>query len=111
MAFQHAHDTVYELCEGVPTINENGKVTEWELCVEFSCDNPDHSDCITTVFRDTVDVSGLDKAPGDFTKAELLGLLDVDHYCLVFDSMYGSLTTPSAEVFTRVDDFNISSLS
>jgi len=111
MAFQHAQDTVYELCEGVPTVNQNGNVTEWQLCVEFSCNNPDHTDCITKVFSETVDVSGLNKAPDEFTKAELLGLLNIDHYCLVFDSMYGSLTTPPAEVFTRVDDFDINSLS
>jgi hypothetical protein len=111
MAFENAHDTVYELCEGVPTINENGKVTEWQLCVKFSCDNPQHTDCITKDFRENVDVSSLDKTPGEFTQAELLGLLNIDHYCMVFDSMYGSITTPPIEVFTRIDAFDVSSLS
>jgi hypothetical protein len=110
MAFEHAHDTIYELCEGVPIVNENGKVNEWQLCVKFSCDNPDHSDCITKTFSETVDVSNLDKAPSDFTKTELLSLLNIDHYCMVFDSMYGSLTVPPTEALTRVNDFDISSL-
>lgn len=110
MAFVHAHDTVYELCKAVPTVKENGNVKTWELCVKFSCDNPDHTDCINTEFSETIDVEAEGKAPGDFTKAELLGLLKIDHFCLVFDSMYGSLTTPPAEVVTRVDDFDIDSL-
>lgn len=111
MAFAHAHDTVYELSKAVPTVKENGNVKTWELSVKFSCDHPDHDDCISTEFGNTVDVESEEKAPGDFTKAELLALLNIDHFCAVFDSMYGSLTTPPAEVVTRVGDFDINSLS
>jgi len=103
MAFINAIGATKALSKAIPTVKTNGKVKKWDLTVVYSCNG------LNKDFSRDADVEYLDKAPGDFTKAELLDLCNTVHLDMVFDSFYGSLTAAPTE--TKVDDFDITSLS
>jgi hypothetical protein len=52
-----------------------------------------------------------EKAPNDFTKAELLTLANVAHLDLVYDSQYESTQIAQPVTETKVDDFDVESLA
>jgi hypothetical protein len=103
MAFVSAIGATKALSKAIPTVKTNGKVKKWDLTVIYSCND------LTKDFSREADVEYLEKEPNEFTKAELLNLCNTAHLDMVFDSFYGSMTTPPTE--SKVDDFDITSLN
>ena len=103
MSFTSAVGATKALARAIPTVKTNGKVKKWDLTVVYSCNG------LNKDFGREVDVEYLEKAPTDFTKAELLDLCNTVHLDMVFDSFYGSMTTPPTE--SKVDDFDFTTLS
>ena len=91
------------LTKATPTVDLAGKVTKWDVEVEYVKDD------YTVKFNKTAEVDP-NKAPTDFTKAELWELAGEAHLNTVFDSMYESTHSTQAPAESKVDGFDVDSL-
>jgi hypothetical protein len=104
MALTYADQATKTLTKATPTVDADGKVIKWEVEVEFSLN--DYVSKLSA--RAEVEAT---KAPGAFSKAELLALPEVAHLAAVYDSQYESTQVPApAPAEVRVDDFDIATL-
>ena len=100
----HADDATKALVSAVPKKNADGNVIEWTC--EYSYTKGDHSH----TFRKSEKIDTPSKAPGSYTKAELLTLMNKDHWDDMFNKKYASWTaTPVVE--TTDASFDVSTLS
>jgi hypothetical protein len=91
------------LTKATPTVDLAGKVTKWDVEVEYvKGDYP-------VKFNKFAEVDPT-KAPEAFTKAELWELADEAHLDAVFDSMYESTHSTQAPAESKVDGFDVDSL-
>jgi hypothetical protein len=95
--------TTKTLVKATPTVDLAGKVTKWDVEVEYTKDD------YTTKFTKFVELDPT-KAPEAFTKAELWELADEAHLDAVFDSMYESTHSTQAPAESKVDGFDVDSL-
>ncbi len=91
------------LTKATPTVDLAGKVTKWDVEVEYVKGD------YTANFTKFAEVDPT-KAPGSFTKAELWELAGEAHLDLVFDSMYESTHSTQAPTESKVDGFDVDSL-
>jgi hypothetical protein len=91
------------LTKATPTVDLAGKVTKWDVEVEYTKDD------YTSKFTKFAEVDPI-KGPEAFTKAELWGLAGEAHLDAVFDSMYESTHSTQAPVESKVDGFDVDSL-
>jgi hypothetical protein len=91
------------LTKATPTVDLAGKVTKWDVEVEYTKDD------YTAKFNKTAEVDPA-KAPTGFTKAELWELAGEAHLDTVFDSMYESTHSTQAPAESKVDGFDVDSL-
>ena len=100
----HASDATKTWVSAIPKKNADGNVIEWR--VKYKYTKGDHSH--TFEKSEKIDVPS--KAPGSYTKAELLTLMDKDHWDDMFNKKYASWTaTPVVE--TTDASFDVSTLS
>ena len=100
----HASDATKTWVSAVPKKNADGNVIEWS--VKFKYTKGDHSH----TFDKSEKIESPSKAPGSYTKAELLTLMDKDHWDDMFNKKYTSWTaTPVVE--TTDSDFDVSTLN
>ena len=100
----HASDATKAWVSAVPKKNADGNVIEWS--VKYKYTKGDHSH----TFDKTEKIDVPSKAPGSYTKAELLTLMDKDHWDDMFNKKYTSWTaTPVVE--TTDSSFDVSTLS
>ena len=100
----HASDATKAWVSAIPKKNADGNVIEWT--VKYKYTKGDHSH--TFEKSEKIDVPS--KAPGSYTKAELLTLMDKDHWDDMFNKKYASwIKTPVVETIDR--DFDVSTLS
>ena len=100
----HASDATKAWVSAVPKKNADGNVIEWT--VKYKYTKGDHSH----TFDKTEKIDTPSKAPGSYTKAELLTLMDKDHWDDMFNKKYAAWTaTPVVE--TTDKDFDVSTLS
>ena len=100
----HASDATKAWVSAVPKKNADGNVIEWK--VKYKYTKGDHSH--TFEKSEKIDVPS--KAPGSYTKAELLTLMDKDHWDDMFNKKYASWTaTPAVE--TVDSSFDVSTLN
>jgi hypothetical protein len=92
------------LTKATPTVDLAGKVTKWDVEIEYVKDD------YTANFIKFAEVEAT-KAPEDFTKAELLELADEAHLDDVFDSMYESTHSTVEPTEVKVDGFDVDSLA
>jgi hypothetical protein len=104
MATPYADQAAKTLTKAVPTVDLDGKVIKWEIEVEYCLND------YVSKFNKQVEVEAT-KAPGQFTKSELLELANTAHLDLVYDSQYESTQIPQPVTETKVDDFNMDSLA
>jgi hypothetical protein len=104
MATPYADQATKTLTKAVPTVDLDGKVIKWDVEVEYALND------YVSKFNKQVDVVA-EKAPNDFTKAELLTLANVAHLDLVYDSQYESTQIAQPVTETKVDDFDVESLA
>jgi hypothetical protein len=91
------------LTKATPTVDLAGKVTKWDVEVEYVKDD------YTAKFVKFVEVDPI-KTPAAFTKAELWELVRETHLDTVFDSMYESTHPTQAPAESKVDGFDVDSL-
>jgi hypothetical protein len=104
MATPYADQAAKTLTKAVPTVDLDGKVIKWEIEVEYSLND------YVSKFNKQADVEAA-KAPGEFTKLELLELANTAHLDLVYDSQYESTQVNQPVTETKVDDFDVDSLA
>ena len=100
----HADDATKAWVSAIPKKNADGNVIEWTC--EYSYTKGDHSH----TFRKSEKIDIPSKAPSAYTQAELLTLMDKDHWDDMFNKKYASWTaTPVVE--TTDSSFDVSTLS
>ena len=100
----HASDATKAWVSAVPKKNADGNVIEWS--VKYKYTKGDHSH----IFNKTEKIDSPSKAPGSYTKAELLTLMDKDHWDDMFNKKYTAWTA-DAVVETTDASFDVSTLS
>ena len=100
----HADDATKAWVAATPKVNADGNVIEWSCKYNYTLNSFSHT------FDKTEKIDVPSKAPGSYTKAELLTLMDKDHWDDMFNKKYGvSIATPVVE--TVDNSFDVSSLS
>ena len=87
-----------------PKKNANGNVTEWSVEYKYTDGDFSHT------FRKSEKIELPSKAPDKYTKAELLTLMDKDHWDDMFNKKYETWTA-DAVVETTDASFDVSTLS
>lgn len=91
------------LSGAVPTVRlEDNLVMKWDLKVTYSYNG------FNREYGDNVDVLYLAKTAAQFTKTELMGLMNLAQYDQIFDAHYDAYHTPPVE--ERVNNFDITSI-
>ena len=88
----------------IPTKNADGNVTEWSVKYKYTDGDYSHT------FSKTEKIEEPSKAPGSYTKAELLTLMDEAHWDDMFAKKHNVYKNPPT-VETVENDFDINSLS
>lgn len=100
------------LSKAIPTVRADGTVREWELEVVYSYPGEGYATTDKPMRRrysEREDVGYLNKTPDQFTKTDLLNLMNIMQYDMVFDSTYESLNTPPTEF--KDGSFDVNSLA
>ena len=100
----HADNATKAWVSAVPKKNADGNVIEWT--VKYKYTKGDHSH----TFNKTERIDTPSKAPDKYTKAELLTLMDKDHWDDMFNKKYG-VYIATAPVETTDTSFDVSTLS
>ena len=87
-----------------PTTNDDGNVTKWSVKYKYTDGDFSHT------FEKSEKVESPSKAPGSYTKAELLTLMDEAHWDDMFNKKLNVHNTPTP-VETVDSSFDVSSLS
>ena len=105
----HASDATKAWVSATPKKNSDGNVIEWNCKYRYTLVVAGKSDYVHT-FDKNITISPPSKAPAAYTQAELLTLMDKDHWDDMFNKKYTVHTTP-VPVETTDNSFDVSSLS
>jgi len=100
----HASDATKAWVSAIPKKNADGNVIEWSVQYKYTKTTHPH------IFSDSVKIEIPSKAPGSYTKAEILGLFDVAHWDDMYNKKY-TVWTADAVVETTDKSFDVSTLS
>ena len=105
----HADDATKAWVSATPKMNADGNVIEWNCKYRYTLAVPDESDYVYT-FDKTEKIEVPSKAPDAYTQAELLTLMNKDHWDDMFYKNYtANKATPVVE--TTDTSFDVSGLS
>ena len=93
----HADDATKTWVSAIPRVNADGNVTEWRCKYNYTFSGYSHT------FEGIERIETPSKAPGAYTKAELLILMDKDHWDVIFDKKFHGHSNP---VVTPTTDKN-----
>ena len=117
----HASDATKAWVSATPKKNADGNVIEWTVQYKYTLavgsgkgnvkdlDGLFNDDFVHT-FKKTEKIEAPSKAPGSYTKAELLTLMDKNHWDDMFNNKYTAWTA-DAVVETTDASFDVSTLS
>ena len=100
----HADDAVKAWVSAVPKKNADGNVMEWRCRYSYTLNAFSHT------FEKSEKIEVPSKAPAAYTQAELLTLMDKDHWDDMFNKKY-AVSIASTPVETTDNSFNVNSLS
>ena len=100
----HASDATKAWVSAIPKANADGNVIEWRCRYKYTLNGYSHT------FDKREKIETPSKAPSGYTQAELLTLMNKDHWDDMFNKKYTVHTTP-APVETTDASFDVSSLS
>ena len=105
----HADDATKAWVSAVPKKNADGNVIEWHCKYKYTLAGEGKGDYVLT-FDKRVEIETPSKAPAAYTQAELLTLMDKDHWDDMFNKKYAYhiLVQP---VETVDKSFDVSTLS
>ena len=104
----HADEATKAWVSAIPKKNADGNVVEWTVKYKYTLSATGKDDCIS-VFMKTEKIDTPSKAPDKYTKAELLTLMDKDHWDDMFNKKYAAWTA-DAPVETTDSSFDVSTL-
>ena len=105
----HADDATKAWVSAIPKKNADGNVIEWTVKYKYTLAATGKDDFVHT-FNKTEIIETPSKAPDKYTKAELLTLMDKDHWDDMFNKKY-TVWTADAVVETTDASFDVSTLS
>ena len=105
----HADDATKTWVSAIPKKNADGNVIEWTVRYKYTLAASGKDDFVHT-FDKREKIKTPSKAPDKYTKAELLTLMDKDHWDDMFNKKYTSWTA-DAVVETTDASFDVSTLS
>ena len=100
----HADDATKAWVKAVPKTNADGNVIEWNCKYKYTLNSFSHT------FDKTEKIETPSKAPAAYTQAELLILMNKDHWDDMFNKKYGYYVSVKP-VETTDASFDVSSLS
>ena len=100
----HADDATKAWVSATPKVNADGNVIEWRCRYKYTLNAYSHT------FDKSEKIETPSKAPGSYTQAELLTLMDKDHWDDMFNKKYAAWTA-DAVVETTDASFDVSTLS
>ena len=105
----HADDATKAWVSAIPKKNADGNVIEWNVKYKYTLAATGKDDFVHT-FNKTEIIETPLKAPDKYTKAELLTLMNKDHWDDMFNKKYG-VYIATAPVETTDASFDVSTLS
>ena len=105
----HADDATKTWVSAIPKKNAEGNVIEWSVRYKYTLAATGKADFVHT-FDKIEKIETPSKAPDKYTKAELLTLMDKDHWDDMFNKKYG-VYIATAPVETTDASFDVSTLS
>jgi putative sterol carrier protein len=105
----HADDATKAWVSAIPKKNADGNVIEWNVKYKYTLAATGKDDFVHT-FNKTEIIETPSKAPDKYTKAELLTLMNKDHWDDMFNKKYG-VYIATAPVETTDASFDVSTLS
>ena len=105
----HADDATKTWVSAIPKKNADGNVIEWRVQYKYTLAASGKTDFVHT-FEKSEKIEAPSKAPDKYTKAELLTLMDKDHWDDMFNKKYG-VYIATAPVETTDASFDVSTLS
>ena len=100
----HADDATKAWVSATPKKNADGNVIEWRCKYKYTLNTYSHT------FDKTEKIETPSKAPDAYTQAELLTLMNKDHWDDMFNKKY-AVSIASVPVETTDTSFDVSSLS
>ena len=100
----HADDATKAWVSAIPKKNADGNVIEWHCKYKYTLNTYSHT------FDKIEKIQTPSKAPASYTQAELLTLMDKDHWDDMFNKKYAT-SIASAPVETTDNSFDVSTLS
>jgi hypothetical protein len=100
----HADDATKAWVSAIPKKNADGNVMEWRCRYSYTLNAFSHT------FEKSEKIESPSKAPAAYTQAELLTLMDKDHWDDMFNKKY-AVSIASVPVETTDNSFDVSSLS
>ena len=100
----HADDATKAWVSAIPKKNADGNVMEWRCRYSYTLNAFSHT------FEKSEKIESPSKAPAAYTQAELLTLMDKDHWDDMFNKKY-AVSIASVPVETTDTSFDVSSLS
>ena len=105
----HSDDATKAWVSATPTKNADGNVIEWNCKYKYTLAVSGKADYVHT-FDKTVKIVTPSKAPASYTQAELLTLMDKDHWDDMFTKKYAGHIVV-APVVTTDASFDVSGLN
>lgn len=99
----HTDNAAKTITKAIPTVDLDGKVTKWDVEVEYSLND------YVSKFSKQVETEPT-KAPAEYSKAEIWGLVNEAHLDFVYESQYISTQIPVEPTEVKVDEFDVDSL-
>ena len=104
----HSDDATKAWVSATPTKNADGNVIKWNCKYKYTLAVSGKADYVHT-FDKNVKIDTPSKAPTSYTKAELLTLMDKDHWDDMFNKKY-AYHIASQPVITTDTSFDVSGL-
>ena len=105
----HADDATKAWVSAIPKKNADGNVVEWTVKYKYTLAATGKDNFVHTIDK-TEKIDTPSKAPDKYTKAELLTLMNKDHWDDMFNKKYG-VYIATAPVETTDASFDVSTLS
>ena len=105
----HADDATKAWVSATPKKNADGNVIRWNVKYKYTLAATGKADFVHT-FEKSEKIETPSKAPDKYTKAELLTLMDKDHWDDMFNKKYTAWTADTP-VETVDKNFDVSTLS
>jgi len=105
----HSDDATKAWVSATPTKNADGNVIEWNCKYRYTLAVEGKADYVHT-FDKSVKIDTPSKAPASYTKAELLTLMDKDHWDDMFTKKYAEHIKIQPTI-TEDTSFDVSGLS